>query len=61
MNWVIILQLIWEVLKLIFKLPMAKRGGFLARLRKAKQVAEQTGDTRELEALLAELGGKPRP
>lgn len=54
----IILQIIWEILKLINRRPAKERAGLLARLRAARIKAEQTGDTSDLEALMAELARK---
>lgn len=52
MTWLIILQIVWEIIKLIAKRNNdAKVPGLLARLREARNKAKETGDTSDLEKL----------
>jgi hypothetical protein len=58
--WLTIISLIIEILKLIFKWPGKARESVLARIRWARAIAEKTGDTSELEKLLADIRGDHR-
>lgn len=55
MPWLTIIQIVWEILQLIFKWPRANRPALLGRLRLARQKAETHGDTSDLENMLVEL------
>lgn len=60
MPWASIIELILFILKLIFKVNAtpSQKIDYLRRWRLAKKKAETTGDTSDLEALLADLAAK---
>lgn len=58
-----ILQIVWAIVKLIFggKFDAKTRDALLVRLRTAEKKARETGDTSDLEQLMADLRGDHRP
>jgi hypothetical protein len=57
MSWLVILQIVFEIIKLLFRkrLSPAAKAEYLSRMRAARKVAQETGDTSELEKLVSEL------
>lgn len=58
MSIFVILQIIWEIIKLILSRPKEQRAALQARLRQARKTAQETGDTSELEKMWADLSGR---
>jgi hypothetical protein len=56
MAWITIIQIIWQIIQLIFKLQPVEQGALLARLKVASKKAKQ-GDPSELQKLRDELVG----
>lgn len=53
-----IIQIIWEIIKLIMSRPREQRAALRARLRAVRMKAQQTGDTSELEKMWLDLSGR---
>jgi hypothetical protein len=62
MSWIVILQIVWAIIKLIFsgKFDAKTRDALLVRMRTAEKKAKESGDTRDLENLFADLRGDHR-